>query len=83
MPLENPNKYIIEKFIADAVALLEEEGESVYSLLEMLSVDEEWDATNCDGVKFTYTKIEDDSGHFCILAKSDLMQEYHMLPDND
>lgn len=80
MPLENPNKYIIEKFIADAVALLEEEGESVDSLLTDLSVDEEWEVTNSDGLKFTYTKIEDDSGHYCILAKSDLMQEYHVLP---
>lgn len=80
---ENPNKYIIEKFIADAVALLEQEGESVDSLLIDLSVDEEWDITNNDGVKFIYTKIEDDSGHFCILAKSDLMQEYHKLPDSD
>ena len=83
MPLENQNKKIIEDFIVAAVALLEWEGESVLSLLTDLSINEEWEVTNSDGVKFTYKKIEDDSGHFCILAKSDLMQEYHMLPDND
>lgn len=81
MSFENPNKKIIEDFIADAVALLEQEGEAVMSLLNNISVNTEYKLTNRDGVTFTYIKMEDSPDNFIILAKSDLMQEYHRLPD--
>jgi hypothetical protein len=81
MSYENPNKYIIEKFIADAVALLEQEGETLTSLLENMLVDAIYQLTNSEGVKFIYKKVIDSLNNYYILAKSDLMQEYHVLPD--
>lgn len=80
MSVENPNKYIIDKFINDAKALLEQEGTFTY--YNMLA-DVIYKITNINGITFDYKKIidEDDSNNFYIVAKSDLMQEYHSLSD--
>lgn len=80
MPGENPNKKIIEDFIASAVALLEEEGLTVAVLLDSLDAESTCTYTNSEGIVFTYLKSEDSLHNFYLMAKSNFMQEYHVLP---
>lgn len=80
MSCENPNKKIIEDFIAAAMAVLEDEGISVRFLLDSLDTDATCTYTNSDDIVFTYLKSEDSYNNFYIMAKSNFMQEYHALP---
>ena len=83
MPCENPNKKIIEDFIAAALAVLEDEGISVAFLLDALDAEATCTYRNADNVVFTYLKSEDSLNNFYIMAKSNFMHEYHVLPNGD
>jgi hypothetical protein len=83
MPCENPNKQIIEDFIAAALAVLEDEGISVAFLLDALDAEATCTYRNDDDVVFTYLKSEYSLNNFYLMARSNFMQEYHVLPNGD
>ena len=84
MPCENPNKQIIEDFIATAIRLLEGDGQTVESLIRNLDPGQEYCITDSEGIKYTYVGVNDApteeySDSIDVKVKSDLMQEYHSL----